>query len=93
MVVPRGNHKSFPNPQGGDKTHLFYNYYGRNHHTWKTCFKIHSRPNNGKIGRFGDRPMFTTNEVGLSSFIKEHMDHLLKLLKFNSFSNVLGTNR
>ena len=92
LAVPQVNRKSFHNPRGGDKTHLVCDYCGRNRHTQETCFKLHGRPNNSKAGKFGDRPMPTTNDAASSPFTKEKMDHLLKLLKFNSSPNTpVGT--
>jgi len=87
LAVPQVYHKSFPNPRGADKINLVCEYCGRNRHTRETCFKLHGRPNNSKDGKFGDRPMPTTNDDASSPFTKEQMDHLLKLLKFNSSPN------
>lgn len=92
MAIPHVNRKLFPNPLGGDKTHLLCDYFGRNCHTQKTCFNLHGRSNNGKAGKFADQPMSTTNEVAWYPFTKEQMDHLLILLKFSSSHNIhVGT--
>lgn len=92
LAVPLVNRKPFPNPRGGDKNHLVCDYCGQNRHTQQNCFKLHGRPNNRKAGRFGDRPTSTTNEADSSPFTKEQMDHLFKLLKFNSSPTVaVGT--
>ncbi|GAU39772.1 hypothetical protein TSUD_220160 [Trifolium subterraneum] len=93
LAVPQVNRKSFPNPRGGgDKNHLFCDYCGRNRHVREDCFKLHGRPNNGKAGKFGNRPVASANEAGSSPFTKEQLDHLFKLLRSNSSLNVpVGT--
>ncbi|KAI5391234.1 hypothetical protein KIW84_076180 [Lathyrus oleraceus] len=88
LAIPHVNRKPLPNQQGGDKTHLFCDYCGRNHHTRETCYKLHGRPNHGKAGKFGDRLMPMANEADSSPCTKEQMDNLLKLLKFNSSLNI-----
>jgi transposase InsO family protein len=91
LAVPHVNRKSFP-PRGDDKDNLVCDYCGKNRHTRQDCFKLHGRPNNRKTGKFGDRPASSTNEANSSPFTKEQMDHLFKLLKFNSSPNVpVGT--
>ncbi|KAL6318406.1 hypothetical protein AAG906_041168 [Vitis piasezkii] len=50
----------------------------------ETYWKIHNKPTNWKSSKTGDkinRVMPTGNEDEASPFNKEHMDHLLKLLK------------
>ncbi|KAI5388231.1 hypothetical protein KIW84_074065 [Lathyrus oleraceus] len=92
LEIPHVNHKPLPNQRGGDKTHLFCDYCGRNCHTRETCYKLHGRPNHGKTGKFGDHPMPTTNEADSSPCTKEQMDNLLNFLKFNSSLNIpIGT--
>ncbi|KAI5409081.1 hypothetical protein KIW84_054772 [Lathyrus oleraceus] len=54
----------------------------------ETCYKLHGRPNHGKVGKFSDRPMPMTNEDDSSPCTKEQMDNLLKFLKFNSSLNI-----
>ncbi|MCI15361.1 hypothetical protein A2U01_0036499, partial [Trifolium medium] len=89
LAVPQVNRKSFPNPRGGgDKNHQFCDYCGRNRHVRENCFKLHGRPNNGKAGKFGDRPMPSANEAESSPFTKDQLDHLFKLLRSNSSLNV-----
>ncbi|KAI5443614.1 hypothetical protein KIW84_012307 [Lathyrus oleraceus] len=54
----------------------------------ETYYKLHERPNHGKAGKFGNRPMPMANEVDSSPCMKEQMDNLLKFLKFNSSLNI-----
>ncbi|RDX97502.1 hypothetical protein CR513_19721, partial [Mucuna pruriens] len=64
----------------GDKNNLCCDYRGRTHHTRANCYKLHGRPNNGKANKFGEHNIPTMNEAE-SSFSKEQLHQLLKLLK------------
>lgn len=73
--------------KSNEKSCIWCNYYNKLCHMHESYWKIHDKPLNWK-GSYEDRfnHSLTTHEAGSVSFNKEHMNHILKLLKSNSLS-------
>lgn len=87
LAIPEAHtsRKSFQNHRVGDKTGRNCEYCGKPNHTQETCYKLHGKPQNGRLKK-SSTP--TANEAEAPSFSKEQLNHLLKLLQSYSAPNV-----
>lgn len=84
--------KAIKNQRKTDKrSRGWCDYCDKPNHTRETCWKIHGKPahlKNNRMGQKSNRTFPSANEAETSPFTKEQMDHLLNLLKSNSFSSI-----